>query len=193
MWCLLKVFSQLNKEKGFNLIEMLVIIIITGIATAIGTPSLVNARRQDITNQAFNQIKGALTEAQVNANRLSTDCTVTVGTNGVTGAPGGCLLQNVTYDDDIVSVTARELTPTPTALTIPTNLTVNFRGNFVNSGTPLTDEIIIEIARKDFNGTALLTTGKCIVVNGSGMVRSGVYDASVADSNCRNPENDRYR
>lgn len=209
MWRLL-VLNKLHREKGFNLIELLIIIIITGIATALGTPSLVNARRQDIANQAFNSVKGALVEVPVNANRLSGSCTVIIsstqvssylhvdddndpdtdstdddGTPGLdprpTSDPKSCNLETINIDDSIVSVTSNSANP----------ITYDFEGITNNLQT-------IWIARKDFNNNAVPDTAKCIVVSRF-MIRTGVIkDATsipldTSSDNCRNPENDRYR
>ncbi|MBF2056675.1 MAG: type II secretion system protein [Cyanobacterium sp. T60_A2020_053] len=203
------VLNKLSQEKGFNLIELLVITIIIGVATALGTPSLVGARRQEITNQAFNEIKGALIEAQVNANRLSGSCTVLIsstqvlsylhvdddsnpntdstdddGTVGVldprpTSNPTSCTLETINIDDNVVSVTS----------TSGGVITYSFRGTTSDAQT-------IWIARKNFNGIALNDTAKCVVVSTIGMIRTGVVANSanpLTATNCSNPENDRYR
>lgn len=178
MWRLV-VLNQIFPEKGFNLIELLVILIIIGITAGLGTPSLVNSRRQDITNQVFNSVKGALIEVQVNANRLSQDCTVVVGADGVSAAPSACLLQSINYDSSIVSVTS----------TSGGSITYTFQGTTSDAQT-------FWVARKNFDGTTLNDTAKCVVVSTVGMIRTGIVANSanpLTATNCRNPENDLYR
>jgi len=170
--------SLKNKEKGFNLIEIAAILVIIGIAGAIGAPSLVNSRRQEQVNQAHSRIRSTLVEAQINANRTSQLCTVNIGATSTTGTPAGCILEVINYPSDVVSVTAGGFTNAPTPIAY------DFQGRTGQAQT-------IWVSRKDFDGSVLQDTGKCIVVSSVGMIRTGIYDTS-APSNCRNIENDRY-
>ncbi|MGY6528936.1 MAG: pilus assembly FimT family protein [Cyanobacterium sp.] len=158
-----------DPQKGFTLVEIVAILVIVGISAAIGTPSLVNARRQDQVNQAHSRIRSTLVEAQINANRRSQDCTVNIGTSSTTGSPSGCVLEVINYDPDVVNVTQ-------------TSITYTFQGRTNASQT-------IIVGRKDFNGTVIPGTEKCIVVSSVGMIRTGIGDSAA---NCSNPENARY-
>ena len=198
--------SLKNKEKGFNLIEIAAILVIIGIAGAIGAPSLVNSRRQEQVNQAHSRIRSALVEAQINANRLSSRCQVRFGKPGESNVINGrlvdndnelidlegntvneansvsCLLEEFSYPSDIVSLTRRNSSGSNFSDS-PQNVTFTFQGRTSNQ--------TIWVARKDFNGDILPETAKCIVISNVGMIRTGIYDTS-APSNCRNIENDRY-
>ena len=183
--------SLKNQEKGFNLIEIAAILVIIGIAGAIGTPSLVNARRQDQVNQAHSRIRSTLVEAQINANRLSSSCTVTIGSLSPTdptkrlvtaspSSPSGCVLETIDYESSVVSVSRGS----PTSGNLPNDVTYTFRGTVEPPGAQT-----IWVARKDFDGTVLQYTAKCIVVSPVGMIRTGIIDSS---GGCYNVENDRY-
>ncbi|AFZ48771.1 hypothetical protein Cyast_2830 [Cyanobacterium stanieri PCC 7202] len=168
-----------DPQQGFTLVEIVAILVIIGIGSAIATPSLINSRRQDQVNQAQSRIRSALVEAQINANRLSTSCEVTIGDTDpdnptsserlVTATPSGCLSESIRYDSDVVDVTQ-------------TSITYNFQGRTGNAQT-------IIVGRKNFNGTVIAETEKCIVVSSVGMIRTGIGDSA---DNCSNPENARY-
>jgi len=181
-----KIISLKNRsgEGGFNLIEIMAILVIIGIGSAIGTPSLINSQRQDQVNQAHSKIRSALVEAQINANRRSQPCTVTIGASSTSGL-GGCVLETITYESSVVSVSRGS----PTSGNLPNDVTYTFRGTVELTSPPGTQTIWV--ARKDFDGSVLQDTAKCIVVSSVGMIRTGIYDAS-APSNCRNLENARY-
>lgn len=168
-------------QKGFSLIELIVVFTIIGISAAISGPSWVNSRRQERVNEVFTRIRGALIEAQTNANRMSKTCSITITDTGVrltnSTTHQGCLLENISFDSSVVSVTS-------SAGPMPQDIAFTYRGRTSDSQT-------IEIARKDFSGNVLRATGKCIVISSVGMIRTGVYDASASEK-CRNPENDRY-
>ncbi|PHV64049.1 prepilin-type N-terminal cleavage/methylation domain-containing protein [Cyanobacterium aponinum UTEX 3222] len=169
--------NKSNQEKGVTLLEVVLVSVIVGIMAAMSVPNLLEEQRQQKVNEAFGKIRGALVEAQINANRKSENCTVTISETGVTGSPSGCVLENITYDNNIVEVRS-------TAGTLPQTIAFEYDGSL--TGTLLQT---IHIKRK--NGAN--ETGKCIVIaNQLGMIRTGIYDSSVPTSNCNNVENKRY-
>lgn len=180
------VASNLKKkdsEKGFTLIEIIAILVIIGIGSAIATPSLVNSQRQDRVNQAHSRIRSALVEAQINANRRSQPCTVIIGTSSTTGNPAGCLLESIEYESDIVSITKRNSSG-DNFVDPPDNVTFTFQGR--------TNNQTIWVARKDFDGNVIPGTAKCIVISNVGMIRTGIYDTEATSADCSNPDNQRY-
>ncbi|AUC61401.1 hypothetical protein AA637_09645 [Cyanobacterium sp. HL-69] len=179
----LKLKNQ-DPQKGFTLVEIVAILVIIGIGSALATPSLINSQRQDRVTQTFRRVTSALKEAQINANRLSTDCDVTINATSVSASPAGCLLETVTYDSSIVNVSS-------TAGALPQTINFDFRGE-----TEVADIQTIRFFRQDYSSppSAISGTGKCIVISNTlGMIRTG--NMTPVDGNaddCDNPENARY-
>lgn len=174
----LVVLNLLNKDGGFSLFELIVVCIIMGVVGAVGAPSFLGSQRQERVNEAFSKIRGALVEAQLNANRLSTTCTVSIAATGLTATPPGCLLENVAVDPNIVDIAS-------SAGTLPRTIAFAYRGTTGDAQT-------LQIRRKDFSNVAMPETGKCIVISTIGMIRTGIYDATVTGTNCNNIENQNY-
>ncbi len=166
-----------NKEKGFNLLEVVLVSVIVGIMAGISVPNFLEEQRQQRVNEAFNWIRGALVEAQTNASRLSTDCTVTIDADQVSGSPPGCVLEKITFDTNIIDIRS-------SAGSLPQDIGFQFDGRLSSSTSLQT----IHIKRKN----APNETGKCIVIsNNLGMIRTGIYN-STSSANCENLENRRY-
>ncbi|MGI0481624.1 prepilin-type N-terminal cleavage/methylation domain-containing protein [Geminocystis sp. CENA526] len=179
---LLNLFNERSKQKGFTLFEVVVVSIIIGIVSAVAAPNLIESQRQERVNRTFSQVRSALVEAQVNANRMSRNCPITITTTSVTSAVSGCLLENIVIDSSIVDVRTSKTGG------LPQTVTFDYKG-----GIPVTDIQTIHIARKNFSNTAINETGKCIVLaNTIGMIRTGIYDSTVSGTNCNNVENRRY-
>jgi Tfp pilus assembly protein FimT len=180
----LVVLNLLNKEGGFSLFELIIVFVIMGIVSAIGAPSLINSQRQERVNEAFGKIQGALVEAQINANRQSTDCTVKFAILGgnsyqVSGNPSGCVLEPFKIDKTIVNVTQGNFTSTPT------DIKFSYSGTTFNAKT-------LWIARKNFSNIAMPETAKCIVISSIGMIRTGIFSGTTSAPVCDNLENKRY-
>lgn len=176
---LLVALSKIKKQSGFTLYELIVAGIIVAIASAIAVPNLLGSQREQEAKEAFTKIRGALVEAQTNANRQSTTCTVqfTPGTGvyNISGTPTGCILEPFQIDTDVVSVTKTNFSDSPT------DIKFSFTGTTSDAST-------LWITRKDFSNNAIQSLGRCIVVSSSGMIRSGIND----NGTCHNRENDRY-
>lgn len=175
MWQLIAI-RKVNSEKGFNLLEVVLVSVIIGIMAAVGVPNLLESQRDARARETFKRIQGALIEAQFNANRLSQNCTVQITSTQVSGNPSGCVLEPIAIDNSIVSVTRQGFTLPPQ------NISFSFRGTTGNSDT-------IWITRKDFSGNAMESTARCIVVSPMGMIRTGINNGG----SCVNPDNLRYR
>ena len=167
-------------HKGFTLIELIIALIIMGVFVAIALPNVVNLQREGEARKAYSQIKGALIQAQTNADRQGQTCTVEFSDNGdnsylVTGNPNGCVLESFTIDMNIVSVTKSNFSK------FPTNISFSIVGKTSNAST-------LWITRKDFQNNPLETVARCIVVSSTGMIRTGFNDGSK----CNNVQNIKY-
>jgi len=164
-------------ESGFNLIEMLVVTAIVGIMAAISAPNLLGSQRDNQAKEVFSKIRGALIEAQTNANRKSSSCTVTITTSSISGTPAGCVLEPTTFDSSVVSVTS----------TGGLSIAYDFQGDTGNAQT-------IQVAPKDGSGNPILEKSRCIVISSNlGMIRTGFYkDMPSPQPDCENTENLRY-
>ncbi|HIK36696.1 MAG: prepilin-type N-terminal cleavage/methylation domain-containing protein [Geminocystis sp.] len=169
-------------DGGFTLLEVVVVVVILSIASALAVPNLLESQRQEKVKQTFSEIRGALSEAQINAIRRSGNCTVTVNNNGVTGNPQGCILERITIDSNVVHVNS-------TRGNLPVSITFNYNGE-VTVG----DIQTIHIRPKNSSGQPMPQRGYCIVIaNTLGMIRTGVYDPSTPNTNCSNVDNLRYQ
>jgi len=65
-----------QQEKGFNLLEIMVVMFIVGILAAISAPSLLGWYRRTQLDNAVNEVQGALLQAQQEAIRRSEECRV---------------------------------------------------------------------------------------------------------------------
>ena len=178
---LLIAFSKIKQQSGFTLLELIVVGIILAIAGALAGPSLIGSRREGETKKAFTKIKAALVEAQSNADRKSTTCTVqftaSTGVYNVSGTPSGCVIEPFTIDTNVVSVTKDNFTDSPT------DIAFTFRGTKDDN-----TETLLWITRKDFSNNPIQNVGKCIVISPIGMIRTGINNSG----SCDNPENKRY-
>lgn len=172
-----------NRETGVTLFEVVLVSVVVGVMAAISVPNLLEEQRRQKVNETFNKIRGALVEAQTNANRLSKNCTVQIYLSRVSGTPAGCVLESFNIDTTIVSIkegddfTTATLAPTPPST--PIEKTFSFRGTTVSTGT-------LWIAREnDTTGN----TAKCIVISSIGMIRTGAFEGG----SCVNLENKRYK
>lgn len=173
----LNLLKRIKTESGFNLIEMLVVTAIIGVMSAVAVPNLLGQQRDSQAKEVFTKIRGALIEAQTNANRTSSNCTVNITTSSISGTPAGCVLETTNFDSSVVSVTS----------TGDSTIQFDFQG-----GIAVGDIQTFQIAPKDFSGNALTDQGRCIVMSNTlGMIRTGIYDDS-APADCNNTENIRY-
>ena len=168
-----KKFSH-KSDRGFTLVEMLVVFIIVGIVSAIASPNLLGLLNRYRVNRATQTLVGAIKEAQRQAMRQGEVCRVNINVNNntITGTPPNCLLNNRNIDDNIA---IRSNIPGA----IP-NISFSFRGSTTKMGT-----IVLSS-----EGTQLQ---QCFVISlGTGIARTGTYTGnktgSVSASNCNNSQ-----
>ena len=180
-----------KKEEGLTLIELMVVVIIAGIAAAAVLPNFIGSLRQNQLNQAFAELKIAIKEAQTNANRLSTSCTVTVDFSPsdeyiISGSPEGCVNERITVNKDFFEMTTTAPGSSPYEIEYD-----------IDGTTTLSDQQTFFIYRiNESTGNRIDESGKCLVIsNGIGMIRTGIYapDADAdGEPECINEENLRY-
>lgn len=151
-----------RNNQGFTLIETLIVVAMIGILSAISAPSFLAMLNKAKVNDALTQVKGALQEAQREAIRKSTSCTVTLGTSSITSP---CLVTG-----------ARTL---PNGVELTTNIsgsqiTFSFRGNTTNGGTTVL---------KMSDGST--QKQRCLVTSiGIGLIRTGEYNGTPFTGTC---------
>ena len=152
-----------RSNSGFTLTEMIVTIIIIGVIAAIAAPNLLGLLNRNRVNEAARQIEGALTEAQRQAMKSGSQCSIRIDAANETisnpAAPAnGCLLSNRVLDDSIQLNTNT------------TTITFSGKGNITGSTPPI---LVVSMP----NGTDLQ---RCIVIDSLlGSQRSGEYSGTI--------------
>ena len=163
---------------GFNLIEISAIALVVGILAASSIPSLWGMFQQFRTDESFNQLRGAIQEAQSQAIKRSQPCTIVIDrgnkeirVNDPT-VDSGCLLKTREIPDNV----DLNLNGTST-------ITFNIRG-----GTAVASAKTIVMY------DAGESRKKCLVISGGiGLMRTGNYEgtnpsASVDPNQCKSPQ-----
>ncbi|MEL6439454.1 MAG: prepilin-type N-terminal cleavage/methylation domain-containing protein [Cyanobacteria bacterium J06621_8] len=151
-------------EKGFTLIEIIVVTIIVGIIGAIAIPSFFALLNRNRVNQAIGEIEGALREAQNRATRNGRSCQISINaaTNTIsnTGANDTCLLTTRNINTDFTLATSRP------------NITFSGKGNIA-----LAPQVPV-IVLADPNGGS--NQQSCVVIENSlGSIRTGEYTGTI--------------
>jgi Tfp pilus assembly protein FimT len=203
-------YRKVHLERGITSAEVIITLIIIGVLTAVSAPSLVGSQRDNETKEAFINLRNALAEVRINANRLSTTCILEMTkdtTNNeyditartISGGTG-CLLSNFSVDASVVTIMSGSTAPGSTAIpNSPTKKQIAFDFDGTLNGTETKNAAVsttdpdlqtLWITRNDYSGNALSGQGRCIVLsNWLGMIRSGIQNSS---GTCYNPDNDKY-
>ena len=163
-----------QKDRGFTLIEMLVVLMIMGILMAMATPSVLAMMSRAKLSNSVERVRDTLELSRSQTtqknkkcniyiptgNQIVSDCLVSADStsSGITGVPDG--LQSVKLDDrdDIVVRNSNSSAPV-------LKITYNFKGITQNSGT------VVLSSRSNPGGEK-----KCLTVDaGIGLVRTGKY------------------
>ncbi len=155
-------------KAGFTLLEMLVVLIVVGILSAILAPSLLGLYARNQMAQALGQVQGAFQEAQRQAMRTSRTCSLTIDTttNRMTGS---CL---VSGDRLLTGVSLRSSL---------TTLQFNIKGIMVDgNGSLLTQPITVVLS------SSTIKQQSCLVVAAPlGLMRRGNYTGSdTVETSC---------
>ncbi|MEL6439453.1 MAG: GspH/FimT family protein [Cyanobacteria bacterium J06621_8] len=162
-----------KSDRGFTIIELLVVLIIIGIIAGLATPSLVSFFRRNQIDAALSELLGAIKETQSQAMRQSKTCQLDINpnTNALTANPPGCLLTVRTLNNDI---TIRTNLPGANP-----NIPFSHKGSTTRMGT-----IVLS--------SDLTTYQRCFVISlGLGIMRTGNYtgnsESSISASECTIP------
>jgi prepilin-type N-terminal cleavage/methylation domain-containing protein len=159
---LMKYLIAPRNEKGFTLLELIIVILVAGVLAAISAPSLLTWYQRMRVNNAMSQVQGSLQTAQREAIRRNTNCVVNID-SGNDKMTGDCFLQP-DIPTDWVDLKSNE-----------TTMNYSYRGTvtLASSGTIVLFE----------KGTSSPSIKKCLVLSSPlGIVRTGEYTGDVAGS-----------
>ena len=154
----------LNSDRGFSLIEMLVVVVLVGIVTIISVPGFLGLLSRYKVDKSLSTLEGAIKETQRQAIRQGRLCRVNINpnTNKITGNPTACLLETRTINSDINI-------RTNLSGAIP-NISFSHKGSTTKSGTV--------VVSSDYTDRQ-----KCFVISlGIGITRIGNYIGSKTGS-----------
>jgi prepilin-type N-terminal cleavage/methylation domain-containing protein len=154
-------YNARKSNSGFTLIEMLVVVIIIGVIAAIAAPNFLGLLNRNRVNEAAQQVEGALKEAQRQAMRKGTQCTINIDKTNKTISGANCLLSTRVLNDLIILDSSR------------TSITFSGKGNIDATTTPV---LVVSMT----NGTNLQ---KCVVLEGFlASMRTGNYSGTIPTS-----------
>jgi prepilin-type N-terminal cleavage/methylation domain-containing protein len=166
------VHKQKNKkisQEGFTFTELLVVIVMVGILSAIAVPSFFGFLQKAKVNNGLAKLQGAFQEAQRQAIRKSQDCTVTFPNSGTLSDVkifSSCFVASDGVSGGVPFKQLSNVQIRHNDATAPYSVTFNFRGN-----TNLTNELIVTISNTDADSFQ-----RCLVVSpGIGLMRMGNY------------------
>jgi prepilin-type N-terminal cleavage/methylation domain-containing protein len=148
--------------KGFTLIEISAVLVISGVLAAIATPSMIGMNARQTLKADMNRVKSALQEAQRNAIKKGSSCQVSLTAPNSITSP--CFSEAVSLNSKTSFVSS---------LTGFNQVTFSFKGNLTANGTGSGERILI------FSNTQT-SSQKCLAIaTGIGIFRGGDYQDGV--------------
>ncbi len=160
-----------ESDRGFTLVELLIVLVIVGVIAALGVPNLISLFRSNQVKSALHTLVGAIKETQKQAMRQGKLCRINIdpSTNNLTATPNSCLLGNRTINDNI-TIRTNLSGSTP-------NIAFSHKGSTTKMGTIVLSSDITD-------------NQQCFVISlGLGIIRTGNYTGAktggISAGNCQ--------
>lgn len=153
-------YIKQKNDRGFTLIEMMVVLVIVGILAAIASPNFIDFLFRVKVDSSLEQLLGAIRETQRQSMLRGKRCQININPNNnlITATPDECLLHKRQIDNKIKI-------RTNLAGSIP-NIYFSHKGNTTKMGT-----VVLSSDNTNLQ--------KCFVISlGLGIMRTGEYNGS---------------
>ncbi len=130
-----------NRDRGFTLIEVLVVMVIVGVLSAIVAPGWLGFVNNNRLSASQSRVFSTIKEAQSTAKRSNTATTFTIGNDPNNGAYVVTSRSQAQYLEQGVQVLSVTKNSAPTAVTLPLTISFDSQGlpTSVNTTTKFTD------------------------------------------------------
>ncbi|MFM7885391.1 MAG: Tfp pilus assembly protein FimT/FimU, partial [Pseudanabaena sp.] len=123
LWILLQ-----NRDRGFTLIEVLAVVMIVGVLSAIVAPGWLGFMNNNRLSASQSRVFSTIKDAQAVAKRSGTSVDFTIGNDATNGAYVVTSRSQAQYLEQGVQVLSVNKSTDPTALTLPLTISFNAQG-----------------------------------------------------------------